>query len=199
MKLDERIKTCRRSSGLTQEQVAEAIGVSRQAVTKWENGRSAPSTENLFRLAELFGTSVDLLLNENDVSCSEDEEKDMFAFLYSKDFWISTLTGLFVFFVSAPYGRSMYIPVLFNLIGFVLCACTGLLLALILRRKLSGTDIGEDFGMYLGLLISCLIGHSIFAVMFWGSWICIVCSVLAIVWLMLKKRSENRKKIENST
>lgn len=38
------------------------MDVSRQAVTKWESGQSAPSTENLFRLAELFGTTVDLLL-----------------------------------------------------------------------------------------------------------------------------------------
>lgn len=39
------------------------MGVSRQAVTKWESGQSAPSTENLFKLAEVFGTTVDLLLD----------------------------------------------------------------------------------------------------------------------------------------
>lgn len=62
MKLNERIKKCRLDASLSQEKVAELVGVSRQAVTKWESGLSAPSTENLFRLAEIFGTSVDMLL-----------------------------------------------------------------------------------------------------------------------------------------
>ncbi len=47
---------------MSQEALARRMDVSRQAVTKWESGQSAPSTENLFRLAELFDTTVDLLL-----------------------------------------------------------------------------------------------------------------------------------------
>lgn len=64
MALHERIKACRQNSGLSQEKVAELVGVSRQAVTKWESGQSAPSTENLFRLAEILGTKVDFLLTD---------------------------------------------------------------------------------------------------------------------------------------
>ena len=70
MSLGERIKEQRKISGLSQEKVAEFVGVSRQAVTKWETGQSAPSTENLFKLAEIFGTTVDILL------ASDEEEKD---------------------------------------------------------------------------------------------------------------------------
>ncbi|MGN0628470.1 MAG: helix-turn-helix transcriptional regulator [Oscillospiraceae bacterium] len=65
MTLGERIKVCRKNSGMSQEKVAELVGVSRQAVTKWESDRSAPSTENLFKLAEIFGTTVDMLLNSD--------------------------------------------------------------------------------------------------------------------------------------
>lgn len=64
MTLGERIRACRLQANLTQEQVAEAMRISRQAVTKWESGQTAPSTENLFKLAELFGTTVDFLLTE---------------------------------------------------------------------------------------------------------------------------------------
>jgi len=70
MSLGERIKEQRKNCGLSQEKVAELVGVSRQAVTKWETEQSAPSTENLFRLAEIFGTTVDILL------ASEEEEKN---------------------------------------------------------------------------------------------------------------------------
>lgn len=62
MKLSERIRENRIRCGLSQEQLAEKMEVSRQAVTKWESGQSAPSTEKLFKLAEIFGTTVDLLL-----------------------------------------------------------------------------------------------------------------------------------------
>jgi len=64
MTLGHRIKTCRLAANLSQEQVAEKVGVSRQAVTKWETDLSAPSTENLFKLAELFNTTVDFLLED---------------------------------------------------------------------------------------------------------------------------------------
>lgn len=67
MTLGERIKACRQRAGMSQEKVAELVGVSRQAVTKWEVNQSAPNTENLFKLAEIFGTTVDLLLaSENE-------------------------------------------------------------------------------------------------------------------------------------
>ena len=62
--LGEKLKTYRTSCKMTQEFVAEQIGVSRQAVSKWENGTSDPSTSNLFALANLFGISVEELLQD---------------------------------------------------------------------------------------------------------------------------------------
>ena len=47
---------------MTQEFVAERLGVSRQAVSKWENGSSDPSTSNLMALAKLYGVSVEEIL-----------------------------------------------------------------------------------------------------------------------------------------
>lgn len=73
MSIGQRIRAQRINSGLSQEKVAELVGVSRQAVTKWETGRSAPSTENLFRLAALFRTTVDFLL------APEEAEKNITA------------------------------------------------------------------------------------------------------------------------
>ena len=49
---------------MTQEFVAESLGVSRQAASKWENGTSDPSTVNLLALAKLYGVSADELLRE---------------------------------------------------------------------------------------------------------------------------------------
>ena len=60
--LGETIKLYRTERKMTQEFVAESLGVSRQAVSKWESGVSDPSTSNLFALAKLFGVSVEELL-----------------------------------------------------------------------------------------------------------------------------------------
>ena len=68
MTLGERIKECRQNARLSQEKVAELVGVSRQAVTKWEVNQTAPSTENLFKLAEILGTTVDLLIPSDEPS-----------------------------------------------------------------------------------------------------------------------------------
>lgn len=65
MTLGARIKAQRQSARLSQEKVAELVGVSRQAVTKWESDQSAPSTENLLKLAQLLGCSLDQLVRDD--------------------------------------------------------------------------------------------------------------------------------------
>lgn len=62
--LGEVLKQHREECKMTQEFVAESIGVSRQAVSKWENGISDPSTSNLISLAKLFKISAEDLLHE---------------------------------------------------------------------------------------------------------------------------------------
>lgn len=60
--LGEVLKQHRTRSKMTQEFVAESLGVSRQAVSKWESGASDPSTSNLLALAKLFGVTADEIL-----------------------------------------------------------------------------------------------------------------------------------------
>ena len=61
MTVGEKLAEMRKERAISQEKLAEMLGVSRQAVTKWENGRSNPDTENLIRLAGIFGISLDEL------------------------------------------------------------------------------------------------------------------------------------------
>lgn len=62
--LGEALKEHRIRCNMTQEFVAEHLGVSRQAVSKWENGTSDPSTSNLLALAKLYSVSAEQLLKE---------------------------------------------------------------------------------------------------------------------------------------
>ena len=70
--LGEALKAHRTKKQMTQEFVAETLGVSRQAVSKWENGTSDPSTSNLCALAKLYGVPVEELLHETQEEKSED-------------------------------------------------------------------------------------------------------------------------------
>lgn len=62
--LGEILKQHRMRCKMTQEFIAETLGVSRQAVSKWENGTAAPSTTNLMAMAKLFGVDAAELLKE---------------------------------------------------------------------------------------------------------------------------------------
>lgn len=62
----QRLADLRRSKGYSQEGLARKLGLSRQAVSKWERAESSPDTENLISLAKLYGVSLDELLNPSE-------------------------------------------------------------------------------------------------------------------------------------
>lgn len=61
MSIGERVSTLRKERDLSQGQLADALGVSRQAVSKWENDQSSPDTIKLIKLAEVLDTEVEYL------------------------------------------------------------------------------------------------------------------------------------------
>ena len=65
MTLGEKLKNSRKSAGLTQEQLADKLMVSRQAVTKWEADRGIPDIENLKAISQLLNVSVGYLIDDN--------------------------------------------------------------------------------------------------------------------------------------
>lgn len=65
MTFAEKLKQIRKRFGLTQEQLAKIINVSRQVITKWENGGGLPDISNLQELSKIFGLTIDYLLDNN--------------------------------------------------------------------------------------------------------------------------------------
>ena len=64
MKFNENLKYLRKQANLTQEQLAEELNVSRQAITKWESGQSMPDIENLIELSYIFSVTIDSLVGD---------------------------------------------------------------------------------------------------------------------------------------
>lgn len=67
MTLGQKLRKIRSKFGLSQEQLAEVINVSRQAITKWENDGGLPDVSNLQEISEVFGVTVDYLLNDDSI------------------------------------------------------------------------------------------------------------------------------------
>lgn len=86
MTFGKKLKAARKSAGMTQEQLAEKLFVSRQAITKWEADRGMPDIENIKRLSTLLGISIDFLLDNGetiDMSVIK-EEIDLNKYDYSR-------------------------------------------------------------------------------------------------------------------
>lgn len=72
MNIADRLKELRKNAGYSQEQLAEMLDISRQAVSKWESGQGNPDIENVIRLTEIYGVSADyILLGHEKKECLE--------------------------------------------------------------------------------------------------------------------------------
>ena len=77
MEFNEKLQELRKAKSLTQEELAEALFVSRAAVSKWEQGRGYPSLDSLKEISRFFSVSIDdLICSEEIISAAADEKKD---------------------------------------------------------------------------------------------------------------------------
>ena len=114
MTLGEKIQALRNQHGLSQEQLAEKITVSRQAVSKWELDQSTPDLEYIIQLSEIFGVSIDSLVKQEQDCTSASSAPDNTAETpkrEEKGIWRDTVFGkvpfpfvIPVFLVSNLFG-----------------------------------------------------------------------------------------------
>ena len=79
MIFSEKLQLIRKNKGLTQEELAERLDVSRQAVARWESGQVYPDISNLIQISNLFNVTVDYLVKDKDciVNCIDGISPDM--------------------------------------------------------------------------------------------------------------------------
>ena len=115
MEFNEKLKALRSSRGLTQEELAEALFVSRTAISKWESGRGYPSIDSLKEISSFFSVTIDELLSgEKLLSIAEKENKSNMQNL------CSILIGAidlfhFLLIVLPLYPKSMKVVIAFSM------------------------------------------------------------------------------------
>lgn len=123
MELSEKIQKLRKDRGLTQEQFAEQLFVSRTAVSKWETGRGTPSMESLQLIAKLCGITLDELLQaEEIIAVAENENKEninRFAFCIDGIFDMAAVVGLFLPLYKTEMNGLFYSVPLYQYTGWL--------------------------------------------------------------------------------
>lgn len=128
MKRSEKITAQRKAHGLSQEELADRLGVSRQAVSRWEQGSALPDANNLVQLSRTFGVTTDYLLHddyENDQDLPpvrENQEthfRQLFAILVMLEVMVLIIQFLAVFVLqSVFFGILSFLPMVAVIGGF---------------------------------------------------------------------------------
>lgn len=125
MTFSEKLQLLRKQNNLSQEQLALKLGVSRQAISKWENDNTLPDINNIIKIAQLFNVSYDYLLNdyETDTKKENIRSKKGLLFYAALVIGIGTL-GLLITWIIEPtiefafHYRLQSIFILFLFAGF---------------------------------------------------------------------------------
>ena len=122
MKFEEKLMTMRKRNGMSQEELADQLGVSRQAISRWELGSTLPDAPNLLKLSDLFGVSIDYLLHdeyetESDLPPVKEVRREMTvkAQKSRKLYLIATIAfviAAFAFFIAALDRMSIHLVLL---------------------------------------------------------------------------------------
>ena len=100
MEFNEKLQELRKQKGMTQEELAQALFVSRTAVSKWESGRGYPNIDSLKAIAKLFAITVDKLLSSDELLCiAEDETIKRQNHLRDITFGILDISTVLLFFL----------------------------------------------------------------------------------------------------
>lgn len=133
MTFGEKIYKARKEKGLSQEELADQLNVSRQSISKWETDNGYPETEKIIKMAKIFNVTIDYLLNnENDkkeienidsgIYVSEEKINGFLSYEKRKSFKIALSFGIFVSSLAFSYLNSEVGMLLFMIL-FIISIC----------------------------------------------------------------------------
>ena len=125
MNLSEKIFKLRKANGLSQDELADKINVSRQAISKWETDQSVPELDNILALAKVFNLTTDYLLQPNvtddlilKTAMLEKQQQEIIQKQHKRSKWqflvISCMSAIVVMFILMLIGSYLSIPDFFS-------------------------------------------------------------------------------------
>lgn len=175
MTMGKRIAALRKRAGLTQEQLAERVGVSPQAVSKWENDQSCPDISLIPELAEIFGVSCDELLGKEKIS-EDKPEKEEKESMKKKTIQLSLDVGGIMFPIAVLiFGVELFLRWKFNIdvsvwnliwTDAVFCIGIGMAISRISPFAVGLAAVGAYFALrYFGVIHTIATWQAILAIL----------------------------------
>lgn len=194
MKLSENLKRIRKDNNLSQEQLAEKLGVSRQAVSKWESGQSYPEMDKVLLICKLFNYNLDELMNENIKEVDETKQSKININKYVDDFF-NFITKTIDMFSVMKFRQRIKCLIEQFLIGAIL-----LVVFLIFGAIGSSILSGLLGGLYYVIHSFCTSIYIVFSLI---TGITIMLHIFKIRYLdyyeIVKEENEKENQIENDT
>lgn len=125
MTTSEKLIYLRKREGMTQEQLAEKIGVSRQALSKWESGETLPETLNILSLSHLFKVSTDYLLNDEYTSDNDLPPVIENGRMLNEKWWSIFRTATGIWLMVIPSLAFFMMSIIASIIGYSMVDYTG--------------------------------------------------------------------------
>lgn len=119
MELSEKLVRLRKQSGMTQEELAAKIFVTRTAVSKWENGKGYPAIDSLKLLSSVYGVSLDELISDDDVIAAQNAKKRRSRIFYWCAVACLIAAALFAVTGAAVKVVWLFIPSAIAVVGYV--------------------------------------------------------------------------------
>lgn len=156
MTLGAKLQSLRKQSGMSQETLAGQLGVSRQAVSRWELDISLLETENIIKLAKIFNVSFDYLLNEEITEFYREKTKKKIS---DNRYFILILMMIVTGIVAVFLGLRIFIPYLPILANW---AITGFDTSSSLVNNMVTTVMGSFTGSFIIRSVSFIMAHKLY-------------------------------------
>ena len=128
MKFGEKLMQLRKKQGLSQEELAEKLGVSRQSVSKWESNNTYPETDKIVQICNIFDCSMDDLINDNITDINQTSRSNKINLNEAKDSFIEFITKTTNMFTNMSFAegfkclfKMLFIGFILYIVGLILC------------------------------------------------------------------------------
>ena len=193
MKFGDKLVGLRKKNGLSQEELAEKLGVSRQSVSKWESNNAYPETDKIVQICNLFDCSMDDLINDQITDLKQIERKEKNNITTYIDSFLEFITKTINMFGDMKFSSGLKCVIEMVIVGLLLALLGHILVGI------SSSVISNLFSMIKGYTVIHTVIHSILSVVWFIIEFIILVHVFKIRYLnYYDKAKEEKKNTDNS-
>ena len=191
MKFGDKLLGLRKKNGLSQEELAEKLGVSRQSVSKWESNNAYPETDKIVQICNLFSCTMDDLINDEITDIKQIERKEKNNISTYIDSFLEFITKTINMFSDMKFSSGLKCVIEMIIVGLLLALLGNVLVGI------SSSVISNLFSMIKGYMVIYKVIHSILEVVWFIVEVIILVHLFKIRYLNYYDKAKKETKEES--